>query len=79
MRERGECGPSFAEGVPFGMGAVDALRWTRRYASFPLVRKNKVRPHSTRTHLPRAYCSRCTTTHSTARSVSHLTCACVPV
>ena len=51
MRAREECGPSIAEGVPLGMGAVDALRWTRRYASFPLARKNKERPHSTRTHL----------------------------
>ena len=37
-RARGECGPSFADGVPFGTGAVGALRWTR-LASYPLARR----------------------------------------
>ena len=48
-------------GVPLGMGAVDALRWTRRYASFPLARKNNERPHSTRAHLHQhaLHCSLC--------------------
>ena len=46
-RARGECGPSFAEGVPLGTGAVDALRWTRRAASNPLARKKSAHtPHA---------------------------------
>ena len=40
MRTRGECGPSFAEGVPLGTGAVDALCWTLMVASIPLARKS---------------------------------------
>ena len=65
------CGSSFRGGVPLGMGAVDALRWTRRHASFPLTRKNKgattLHTH-THTHL--------LTTHSIARCVSLVSCVC---
>ena len=40
VRARGKCGPSFAEGVPLGTGAVDALRWTLTVASNSLARKS---------------------------------------
>ena len=40
MRARGECGPSIADGVPLGTGAVVALRWTPTVAPFTLARKS---------------------------------------
>ena len=54
----------FRGGVPLGMGAVDALRWTRRHASIPLARKNK-QPHSTHTHLLHhaLHCTLCVSRH----------------
>ena len=45
MRARGECGPSIAEGVPLGTGAVDALRWTPTVRVFsPLREKERHTP-----------------------------------
>ena len=68
---RGECGPSFREGVPLGTGAVDALRWTPTVASIPLARKG-VCPHSTRTHPQRAHSAH---THDRARCATrHVHC-----
>ena len=71
MRARGECGPSIAEGVQLGMGAVDALRWT------PTVRL--ISPRAEKQRAPTLH------THAPAppRSPLHAEClmsrVCVPV
>ena len=58
MRARGECGPSIAEGVPLGTGAVDVLRLDAgRYASFPLCAKKSA-------HTPHAHTRRERTVHT---------------
>ena len=60
MRARGECGPSIAEGVQLGTGAVDALRWTQTVRVFsPLRKKERHTPHA---HTRRER-TRCATRH----------------
>ena len=75
VRARGECGPSSAEGVPSGTGAVDALRWTLTVASFPLARKSVPTLHM---HTPAesAQCTR-TTVHAARHDTYTVICTCV--
>ena len=76
MRARGECGPSIADGVPLGTGAVDALRWTPTVASFPLARKSVPTLHM---HTPAesAQCTTRTTVHTARHDTYAVTCTCV--
>ena len=76
MRERGECGPSSADGVPLGTGAVDALRWTPTVASFPLARKKFAHTPHAHTRRERTVHTR-TTVHAARHDTYAVTCTCV--
>ena len=76
MRARGECGTSIAEGVPFGTGAFDALRWTPTVRVIsPCAKKSAHTPHA-HTRRERAVHTR-TTVHAARRGTYAVTCTCV--